>query len=722
MKKLFLFTAFLTWTATGLCEITGVTTQPGSTNSTIQYNKRGVFGGDPLFNYSTSTRLMTAPSASISTLTSLSVNLATFTNTPSLPSGIIINGSLYNSVTGTETTNQNFYGIDHTYTGFDTFSTIYVTSGTIDRAIFSTATVRNSLVSSGVTQLSSTTISSVTISSQLTWSDGSIQKVGPGYLNVKECGAKGDGSTDDTSAIATCLIQSSTTKRALLFPAGTYMVTSTNTLISQVVMGMGKEKTIIKRASGASNIFTITSSANISGMTLDGNSLPGTVLISSGSQRATYRDIRLTNVAGTSYALIFWTGDNEWITCEDLEFYNNYGNIWIQTLYYSSFYRTKMFDNTYGYNITMTSTSIMHGITDIMFRDTYIQGGKGIYIGYVSGIRDLTFDGLRVRINSMPEPWWTSYFPGAGGETAQITIKNASFLKRVDVSTIPIFDVNSYQLFTENIHIVDADSVAGWFVIRDLGTKNMRMKDWTIESQNSWRLYDPSSTGGSYTTADSVNYTQGVVGTATWSNQIEPGGTGASAYITVRNSNLQHSISSANADVTDFHKGGFRFENINGDIDLTNTTGPVYLTNVSGTVTDPQNAVVGVVVTSATSNTDTAASGTNADIVQILLYPGKWNIWGHNMLDRNSATFTDVDYRLWISSHSGTSTTGRVIGVNGLYNVNVATGTFTDLSTTIAPFQLQLTVPATFYLKANIQTFTSGQPKNYGNISAERKP
>lgn len=99
-----------------------------------------------------------------------------------------------------------------------------------------------------------------------------------GALNVKLAGAKGDGSTNDTTAISSALTALSSAGGGILyFPPGTYMINSTLTLVSNVVLrGAGKGVSSIKLMSGvAANTQMLTGSSiarcGIESLTLDGN-------------------------------------------------------------------------------------------------------------------------------------------------------------------------------------------------------------------------------------------------------------------------------------------------------------------------------------------------------------------------------------------------------------------------------------------------------------------
>ncbi|MGD8373447.1 MAG: glycosyl hydrolase family 28-related protein [Candidatus Woesebacteria bacterium] len=74
-------------------------------------------------------------------------------------------------------------------------------------------------------------------------------------INAKSYGAKGDGSTDDTSALQSAIDAISTSGGKVVIPAGTYVVSSTLTIDKDatIITGVGPS-TIIRVASGALDI------------------------------------------------------------------------------------------------------------------------------------------------------------------------------------------------------------------------------------------------------------------------------------------------------------------------------------------------------------------------------------------------------------------------------------------------------------------------------------
>ncbi|MDU2063787.1 MAG: glycosyl hydrolase family 28-related protein [Sporomusaceae bacterium] len=73
------------------------------------------------------------------------------------------------------------------------------------------------------------------------------------YLNVQDYGAKGDGTSDDTAAIASAIQAAVNKKHSLFFPSGTYL-TDTQTIPNNYynqfnILGEGRNTTILKKIS-----------------------------------------------------------------------------------------------------------------------------------------------------------------------------------------------------------------------------------------------------------------------------------------------------------------------------------------------------------------------------------------------------------------------------------------------------------------------------------------
>lgn len=79
------------------------------------------------------------------------------------------------------------------------------------------------------------------------------------FFNVKDptYGARGDGATDDTTPIQNCIIAAGLVKGTVIFPAGTYRITSTLSVpVGTSLWGVGSSGTIINVDSAAANGLT----------------------------------------------------------------------------------------------------------------------------------------------------------------------------------------------------------------------------------------------------------------------------------------------------------------------------------------------------------------------------------------------------------------------------------------------------------------------------------
>lgn len=90
-------------------------------------------------------------------------------------------------------------------------------------------------------------------------------------ISVKDFGAKGDGVTDDTSAIQTAINNCASNDGLLFFPAGTYICEGLNIPAIRLV-GCGRKSVLKLKANAENNLINVTADkAIIEGIALDGN-------------------------------------------------------------------------------------------------------------------------------------------------------------------------------------------------------------------------------------------------------------------------------------------------------------------------------------------------------------------------------------------------------------------------------------------------------------------
>jgi len=137
--------------------------------------------------------------------------------------------------------------------------------------------------------------------------NGRWKLITQGALSVRQFGAKGDGATDDTSAINAAVTVSVALGLNLYFPGGAYLSSGIPALAGVRLIGDGPTKTVIKLKSGTNAGLVTSASTNIddvyiSGITFDGNSAgntSGDTLTLKGA-RPSLVDVCVKNAAGNA--------------------------------------------------------------------------------------------------------------------------------------------------------------------------------------------------------------------------------------------------------------------------------------------------------------------------------------------------------------------------------------------------------------------------------------
>lgn len=126
-------------------------------------------------------------------------------------------------------------------------------------------------------------------------------------LNVKNYGAKGDGVSDDTAAIAQALAAVRATANAVVyFPAGTYLVSKALALIGPVAVSGASAATTRLRLTADWGLFYASNTAQVklSNLTLDANNLPGSYgMWINDASNVTIANCQFVNVANCGVSL-----------------------------------------------------------------------------------------------------------------------------------------------------------------------------------------------------------------------------------------------------------------------------------------------------------------------------------------------------------------------------------------------------------------------------------
>ena len=271
----------------------------------------------------------------------------------------------------------------------------------------------------------------------------------------------------------------------------------------------------------------------------------------------------------------------------DIQFFNNYGHIFVAYSAYVNFENMDMYGSTNGgYGLYVGWAS-----SDIRLANSYMESGIATI---KKGVRNLTIENVSVVFSASStwtSPWLysegiNSTYSNIGGEVAGLYINNVT-VNRATTSTasVPVIFTDSYQMTINRLMFADTGSVTPPYVLRDAGCIDLRVQDVTVQAAAAWDLFHPYSLGGTRQIIDGITYTQGTKGSITLSNNNV--NTTNSPFVSVKNA-------TADIDVrlrTPAYKN-FQIENVVGDVDLTNVseTGS-FLFNVSGTVTDPNYAV-----------------------------------------------------------------------------------------------------------------------------------
>lgn len=312
-------------------------------------------------------------------------------------------------------------------------------------------------------------------------------------------------------------------------------------------------------ASATTNTFTVTDTTLFA--------TQWTAYVSGGTvERASYA-LSISNIGGFAPFNV---------TASDIEFRTNYGHI------YASSAEDVLLDRMLCYGSTDGYAAFLGYVDGVHFRDCYFE--SGIRTVYYS-VRDVTFTCPKVYLGNSTPNWLFTIGMNYGNGQASGEIANLNFhdcdIRRLTADAVnSLFVICANQLRFYGLHIVDQVSAAGWSAIRHYDMAHVTLNDVTVESTNTWLLFNTSSVSGTTIRADGLYFTQGANGSAVWTNTNLAGA--GTSQVMVSNSNINHSVRAPAG------ARGYTFVNIEGNVNLTNVSaGGSVLINVTGTITDP---------------------------------------------------------------------------------------------------------------------------------------
>ena len=233
-------------------------------------------------------------------------------------------------------------------------------------------------------------------------SDGKHSKITDPWIDVRAFGAKGDNSTDDTTAIQNAFNALPSTGGWIYFPSGIYLVSSTITIPQSAVTVTGNGQSSVLRAKASTYappvMFSATSKNNLifARLRFEGNGslpsgTPGTAdpaIYLTSVNNAIFEECYMTNFMGIGLALAWctdiWVEKNKFVSMgqymQGLSPITGVPNIW--AAYNSSRIYVR---HNYFYDARFGAIELLCSLSE--FSHNYIEhsGESAVYTEYVSG-------------------------------------------------------------------------------------------------------------------------------------------------------------------------------------------------------------------------------------------------------------------------------------------------------------------------------------------------
>jgi hypothetical protein len=517
-------------------------------------------------------------------------------------------------------------------------------------------------------------------------------------VSVKDYGAVGDDTTDDTAAIQAAI--NAAGEGMVFFPAGSYKISSQLNMTEGVVLqgcytsGFTTGSSI--RQTGSAPVIYM-ANRDSTGQEQQRSAIRGLLL--RGGTRGIYAEnggvgvtIRDVLIYTPSAECILLRGFNQEWYFEDVELIGGTYGIKMDATGLQTDHSTlgtaALFDKNHFYSVYIHGQS-ENGLfiyppspgtgnhnTFIDLRLVGIQKDGAILKGAMTGTQII---GLSTELVGVGSPTFAQSTATTSSGSANVTIAAAS-------------------------NFVDGQVVT----IAGAGTNGT---DWypTISSGGgTTSLVMTTTAPATVTTADIVN--------ALYSELVIGGGAAATQTFIIQNF-LTTSATTRYAVDAGSAGSGVTVIDMKNSRPVYDPTSVVVFLGTAFTVVRPTSDIVGSYIESVFGNVASGSSGVFSDSGSIVITPGSWDITFVAVLSANVAGTMTV-WSTGISTTSGNSTSGLVSGSNYLNLMPaIANSAVTNDGRTIANWRKTVSVPTTIYAKTSLN-FTTGTWVWFGRLSA----
>lgn len=572
-----------------------------------------------------------------------------------------------------------------------------------------------------------------------------VQGVWRGF-NVKDYGAKGDTTTDDTTAIQNAINAAQNAfGGCVVFPTGSYKITSALTITKSVALigcsgSVGGPDTTYTTNAGAPNLYTMgviiwQSGINNHGITIQ-QSPTNTYAIRVIMQNLTLAgqtDISGVGPGGTSGDGIHVdagsVGQN--IQCffdsVSIEFFRGYGLKLVEGYFSSTFRNMNISGNSLSGFYAIGTSQGEYTCHNLRCFGNGSQGAteadaSGVYCQ--SGGQGISF----IRLSCTSNYKVQTYIKGSGVVILDYQAESFNANNSSDRSLV----VDTCQIIASGMYFSPQSTFLGKIIdLRSCVNSIFNGIHFnTSVDPTGFHIYEDGSSGSNSFQATTVSgtFVSNLSSTSTYGNgnsvnQVVLNNVGAARsqsvlVATPATSSRTWTVPDISGNATFASREAA--ETLSGQKTLSAAAGnPIHGTNTNDSASA---GYIGEYIESVVGFTNAPASGNIGDLTSITLTAGDWEVTANVFWLRNSATYTSVDLEIAITSTSGNSGTGIVNGSNmAEFNPGAsALLTWSDIPLCVPSYRVSISGSVTYYLKFYPGGYSAGTPQAAGRLSARR--